>query len=85
MRTVTIKQFQDKYHITHHLAWEAAAITQHTDTMERDNDYLESDLIASLLKVIQEKLGKSIKKADGYKKTLKEVTDIAYSSGILNQ
>ena len=76
MKVVTIKEFQSKYNISHYLAWEAAAITQHTDTIERDNDYLESDLVVSLLILLRDKVEKSVKKADGYKQKMKEVTEI---------
>lgn len=81
---MTLKAFMNKYNLNPALVTRVASITKHTATEERDVDYLEQDLVGSLLKILTARYDEAIKKAQAINKKISNVITIAHDSGLFN-
>lgn len=81
---MTLKTFMNKYNLGPALVTIVASITKHTATEERDVDYLEQDLVGSLLKILTDRSDEAIKKAQAVNKKIGDVITIAHDSGLFN-
>jgi len=81
---MTLKTFMNKYNLNPALVTRVASITKHTATEERDFDYLEQDLVGSLIKILTDRSSEAIRKAQVINKKIGDVMTIAYDSGLFN-
>ena len=73
---MTLKAFMKKYGITSYLVTKVAEITKHTATEERDIDYLEADLVASLIEIYNKKIQDALNTAHFYGTAIAEAENI---------